>query len=96
VGVPEGFGLACRSKRARDSATRVIDKPVPPIPYESTKIRELGPTTPAAKLGQGLLTVLYPLIAQKIRRDRWVVIGKHGLGEGTTSADQVIPRQAIT
>jgi hypothetical protein len=43
-----------------------------------------------------LLGVLYPLIAQKIRRDRRIVIGELGLGEVTVSADQVIPRQAMT
>ena len=101
MGAPEEFCLACRAQRARDSAPRVIEKPVPPIPYESTKIRELGSTTPAAKLGQGLLAVLYPLIAQKVRRDRRVVIGELGLvlkplGKGAVSPDRVIPWRAMS
>jgi hypothetical protein len=96
MGAPEGFCLACRAQRTRDSTARVTDKPVPPIPYESTKIRELRSTTPAAKLGQGLLAVLYPLLAQKNRRDRRVVIGELRLGEGMVNAHWVIPKRTMT
>jgi hypothetical protein len=101
VGAPAGFGLACRAQRAGDSAARVVHKPVPPIPHESTKIRELGPATPASKLGQGLFAVLYPLISQKIRRVWRVVIGElvlvlELLGKGMVSTHPVIARRVMT